>query len=132
MQAGVAQSEIFSAVLLCLYVNDVLSSYPYIGLALYADNTAVITTYRQPALFVRYLETYLCDRPVIYYTPSGGMPLAPNCRCFGPSVYALLPVHLGTLATSKFTMIRKPLSIPTISDLSLHVRFKDMRAMFIR
>ena len=40
--------------------------------------------------------------------PSGGPPLTPisgNCRCFSPSVSRLLPVHLGTLVTSKFMMI---------------------------
>jgi hypothetical protein len=33
----------------------------HVELSLYADDTAVIATSRQPALLVRYLETYLSD-----------------------------------------------------------------------
>jgi hypothetical protein len=33
----------------------------HVELAVYADDTAVIATSRQPALLVRYLETYLSD-----------------------------------------------------------------------
>jgi len=35
----------------------------------------------------------------------------------GPSVFALLPMQLATRVTSKFTMIRESLSLPTTSDL---------------
>jgi hypothetical protein len=33
----------------------------HVELALYADDTAIIATSRQPSLLVRYLETYLSD-----------------------------------------------------------------------
>ena len=48
------------------------------------------------------------------------MPLAPasgNCRCFSPSVVALLPVHLGTLVKGKFAMMWESPTLPTISDI---------------
>jgi hypothetical protein len=59
MQAGVAQGGIISPVLFSLYVNDMPSPSHYAELALYADDTAVITTSRRPTLLVKYLETYL-------------------------------------------------------------------------
>ena len=57
MLAGVAQGRIISPVLFSLYVNDIPSPSRHVGLALYADDTAVIATSRQPALLVKYLET---------------------------------------------------------------------------
>jgi hypothetical protein len=48
-----------SPVLCRLYVNDMPSPFRHVKLALYADNTAVIATYRQTILHVKYLETYL-------------------------------------------------------------------------
>jgi hypothetical protein len=59
MRAGVAQGGIVSPVLFSLYVNDMPSPSHHVELALYADDTAVIATSRQPALLVKYLETYL-------------------------------------------------------------------------
>jgi len=61
MWAGVAQGGIISPVLFSLYVNDMPSPPRHVELALYADDTAVIATFRQPALLVKYLETYLSD-----------------------------------------------------------------------
>jgi len=52
--------------------------------------------------------------------PSGGLPLTAilgNCRCFSPCVFALLPVQLGTLVTSKFTRTWEFLFLPTTSGL---------------
>jgi len=50
MRAGVAQGGILSPVLFSLYV-DMPSSSRHVELALYADDTAVVATYRQPVLF---------------------------------------------------------------------------------
>jgi hypothetical protein len=44
-----------------MYVNDMPSPSRYVELPLYADETAVIATSRQPALLVKYLEAYLSD-----------------------------------------------------------------------
>jgi hypothetical protein len=55
-----------------------------------------------------------CSSCVLWRTVcalDGGPPLAPisvKCRCFSPSVFALLPLNFGTLATSKFTVILDP------------------------
>ena len=60
---------------------------------------------------------------------SRGLPLTPisgNCRCCSPSVFALLPVHLGMLVTGKFMRIWEFLSLPTTSylwDIWLKVRW---------
>ena len=59
MQAGVVQGGIISPVLFSLYVNDMPSHSRHVELALYADDTDVIATSRQPAQLVKYLETYL-------------------------------------------------------------------------
>jgi hypothetical protein len=59
MLAGIAQGEIISPVLFSLYVNDMPSPSRHVKLALYADDTFIIATSRQPALLVKYLETYL-------------------------------------------------------------------------
>ena len=61
MRAGVVQGGIISPVQFSLYVNDMPSPSHHVDLAFYADDTAVIATSHQPALLVRYLETYLCD-----------------------------------------------------------------------
>jgi hypothetical protein len=61
MRPGVAQGGITSPVLFSLYVNDMPSPYRHVELALYADDTADIATPRQPALFVKYMLTYLSD-----------------------------------------------------------------------
>jgi retron-type reverse transcriptase len=61
MRAGVAQGGIISPVLFNLYVIDMLSPSHRFELTLYADDTAVTATSRQPALLVKYLETYLSD-----------------------------------------------------------------------
>jgi len=57
MHADVAQGGIISPVLFCLYVNDMLSPFRHVELAIYADDTAVKATSLHPALLVKYLET---------------------------------------------------------------------------
>ena len=64
MRAGIAQGGIISPVPFSLYVNDVTSPSCHEKLAFYADFTAVIATYRQPALLVKYLETFQWPRAV--------------------------------------------------------------------
>jgi hypothetical protein len=61
MPAGVGQGGFISPVLFSLYVNDMHSPSHHFELALYADNTAIIVTFRKPTLLVRYLESYLND-----------------------------------------------------------------------
>jgi hypothetical protein len=61
MGAGVAQGGLVSPVLFSLYANDMLVPYRRIELALYAVDTAIISTSRKTALLIRYLETYLSD-----------------------------------------------------------------------
>jgi len=52
MRARVAQGVLFSPVLFSLFVNDMPSPSHHVELALYADDTAVITTSRKPTLLV--------------------------------------------------------------------------------
>jgi hypothetical protein len=61
MGAGVAQGGLISPVLFSPYVNDMPSPSHHVELALYADDTAIITTSRNPTLLVTYLESYLND-----------------------------------------------------------------------
>jgi hypothetical protein len=61
MRAGVAQGGLISPVLFRLYVNDMPLPSHHVELALYADDTAIITTSRKPTLLVSYLEAYLND-----------------------------------------------------------------------
>jgi hypothetical protein len=61
MRAGVAQGGLISPVLFSLYVNDMPSPSHHVELALYADDTAIITRSRKPTLLVSYLESYLND-----------------------------------------------------------------------
>jgi len=56
----VAQGGLISPVLFSLYVNMSSPSH-HVELALYADDTATIATFRKPALLVSYLESYLND-----------------------------------------------------------------------
>jgi hypothetical protein len=48
-------------VLFSLYVNDIPVPSRHVELALYADDTTIITTSRKSALLIRYLESYLSD-----------------------------------------------------------------------
>jgi hypothetical protein len=59
MWDGVAQGVLISPVLFSLYVNDMPSPTHHVELALYADDTAIIATSRNPTLLVSYLESYL-------------------------------------------------------------------------
>ena len=61
MRAGVAQGGFISPVLFSPYANDMPSPSHHVELALYANNTAIITTSRKPTLLVGYLELYLND-----------------------------------------------------------------------
>ena len=61
MRPGRAEGGIISPFLFNLYVNDMPSSSRHFELALYMYNTAVIATFCQPALLVKYLESYLSD-----------------------------------------------------------------------
>jgi hypothetical protein len=56
-----AQGGLISPVLFSLYVNDLPTPSHHVESALYADDTAVITTSRKPTLFVSYLDSYLSD-----------------------------------------------------------------------
>jgi len=61
MRAGVAQGGLISPVLFSLYVNDMPPHSHHVELAIYADDTAIISTSRKPTLLVSYLESYLND-----------------------------------------------------------------------
>jgi hypothetical protein len=47
--------------LFSLYVNDMPSTSHHVELALYVDDTAIISTSRKPTLLVSYMESYLND-----------------------------------------------------------------------
>jgi hypothetical protein len=57
----VIQSGIVSHVLSSLYVNDMPTPSQHSELALYPDDTAIITMSCKPAQLVSYLESYLSD-----------------------------------------------------------------------
>ena len=61
MRADVAQGEFIFPVLFSLYVNDISTPFRHVEVALNADDTTIITTYRKPVLLVTYLESYLSD-----------------------------------------------------------------------
>jgi hypothetical protein len=52
---------LISPVLLSLYVNDMLSPSHHVELALYADDTTIISMSCKLTLLVSYLESYLND-----------------------------------------------------------------------
>jgi hypothetical protein len=58
MRAGVAQGGLIYSVLFSRYVNDLPTPSHHVELA---DDTAVISTSRKPALLVSYLDSYLSD-----------------------------------------------------------------------
>jgi hypothetical protein len=59
MRAWVGQCGLISPVLFSLYVNDMPSPSHHVELALYADDTAIISTSRKPTMLVSYLASYL-------------------------------------------------------------------------
>ena len=61
MQPGRTEGGIISPVLFSLYANNMRLSSRHFELVLYMYNTAVIATSCQPALLLKYLETYLSD-----------------------------------------------------------------------
>jgi hypothetical protein len=54
----VAQGGLVSPVLFSLYLNDMTAPFRHVELAMYADDMALIATFRSPLLLVSYLETY--------------------------------------------------------------------------
>jgi hypothetical protein len=52
---------LISPVLFSLYINDLPPLLHHAELALYADDAAIIVTYRKPTLVVSYLESFLND-----------------------------------------------------------------------
>ena len=52
MRAGVAQGGLISPVLFSL-----CQRHTHVELAIYADDTAIIATFRKPTLLVSYLDT---------------------------------------------------------------------------
>jgi hypothetical protein len=61
MGAGVSQGGIISPVLFSLYINDIPIPSDHAELSLYADNTAILTSFRQAALLVTSTDSYLSD-----------------------------------------------------------------------
>ena len=61
MQGGVAQGGLTSIVFFIQYVNYMPSPSHHVKLAVYADDTAIISTSCKPTLLVSYLESYLND-----------------------------------------------------------------------
>ena len=59
IRTGVSQVGLISPVLFSIYINDMSSPSHYVELALCADDTAIITTSRNPTLLVSYLESYV-------------------------------------------------------------------------
>jgi hypothetical protein len=59
MQSGVVQSGRFFPSLISLYVNDMPTPFRQVELALYADDTVLVATFRKPSFLVSYLETNL-------------------------------------------------------------------------
>jgi hypothetical protein len=59
MKAGVAQCGLTSSILFSLYVTDMPLPSNHVQLALYAKDTAIITTSQKPTLLVSYLESSL-------------------------------------------------------------------------
>jgi len=60
VRAGVAQGGTISSVIFSLYLH-MLSSSRQVDLALYTEDTSITAVSRQPALLVKYQETYLSD-----------------------------------------------------------------------
>jgi hypothetical protein len=61
MRAGIAQGGIISPVVFSFYVKDMPSPCRHVQPDLRADDTAIISTSRQPVLLIKYLEAYLSD-----------------------------------------------------------------------
>jgi hypothetical protein len=59
MMASVARGRLVSPILFSLYVKDMSTPSRHVDSALYADDTALITTFCSPLLLVRHLETYV-------------------------------------------------------------------------
>ena len=52
-----AQGGLIYPVLFSLYVRDMTQPFDHVQLALYEDDTAIIAMFREPTLFVSYLES---------------------------------------------------------------------------
>jgi hypothetical protein len=57
----VAQGGLIFPILFSLCINDMPTPSHLVELALYADDTAIIATYRKPTLLFSYLEAYLSN-----------------------------------------------------------------------
>jgi hypothetical protein len=60
-EAGAARGGVISPVLFSLYVKYIPSPFRHVKVALYAEDPAVIATSRQPAVLVKYRETYFSE-----------------------------------------------------------------------
>ena len=88
MRAGVSQGGIIYPVLFSLYVDDMLMRSHHVELAIYAEDTAVISASRLPLLLVSFLESYIRDlerwlrecRIGIHFWKSTAMLFAKNGR----------------------------------------------------
>ena len=60
-EAGVAQEGAIFPVSFCLLLNDIPTPSLHTELAQYADDTALVATYKQPELLVKYLDAHLFD-----------------------------------------------------------------------
>jgi hypothetical protein len=59
MRAAVTQGGLVSPVLCSLYVNEMLSQFRHVKLALNADDTALATTSPKPSLLISFHESYV-------------------------------------------------------------------------
>jgi hypothetical protein len=99
MRADVTADGIISPVLFSLYVNDMPSPFQPVELALYADDTTIITTSRQAALLVNYLELYMVaermehcrqrleEHPMLFAKAGRRIPKPGPVQCFVKLIY---------------------------------------------
>jgi hypothetical protein len=130
MRAGVAQDGLISPVLFSVYVNDMPTSSHDIELALYADDTAIITMSRKPTLLVSYLESYLSDlqrwlsdwRIVINVSKSSAMIFARAGRRFiQPRSVTLFREPIQWVDTTRYlgvTLDKRPTWLPHIYQVN--------------
>jgi hypothetical protein len=59
MRTGVVPGGVVYPVLFSLYGNGVSTPSSHVELAMYADDTVLVATFRSPALLISYMETYL-------------------------------------------------------------------------
>jgi hypothetical protein len=59
MRTGVVPGGVVYPVLISLYGKGVSTPSSHVELVMYADDTALVATFRSPALLISYMETYL-------------------------------------------------------------------------